>query len=210
MPRVRIVLIETFVLLGIVASSHHAFAKKPVASLCNNGRFITNAPPLVSSQVDIAGFFSLTLTPASSGKATLVVPATHRLLTDSRGLPTGSVEAVEGTPYDFRRPRPIGDVGLDTCYLGLIRDEDGLARVRVDGAVLWIDERYAYLQLFTGDTLPDPAERRRGLAVEPMTCPPDAFRTGTGVIVLPPGGSVTARWGLAAGVTPSSPRRAGR
>src|SRR3989442_11699582 len=74
MPRVRIVLIETFVLLGIVASSHHAFAKKPVASLCNNGRFITNAPPLVSSQVDIAGFFSLTLTPASSGKATLVVP----------------------------------------------------------------------------------------------------------------------------------------
>ena len=143
-------------------------------------------------------------------EATLVVPATHRLLTDSRGLPTGSVEAVEGTPYDFRRPRPIGDVGLDTCYQGLIRDADGLARVRVDEAVLWIDGRYAYLQLYTGDTLPDPAERRRGLAVEPMTCPPDAFRTGTGVIVLPPGASVTARWGLAAGVTPSSPRRAGR
>ena len=143
-------------------------------------------------------------------EATLVVPATHRLLTDSRGLPTGSVEAVEGTPYDFRRPRSIGDGRLDTCYLGLIRDPDGRARVRVEETVLWIDEPYAYLMLFTGDTLPDPAERRRGLAVEPMTCPPDAFRTGTGVIVLPPGGAVTARWGLAADLTPSSPRRAGR
>ena len=95
MPRVRIVLIETFVLLGIVASSHHAFAKKPVASLCNNGRFITNAPPLVSSQVDIAGFFSLTLTPASSGKATLVACPPEKWAASSRNdlNRSGSVSA---------------------------------------------------------------------------------------------------------------------
>jgi aldose 1-epimerase len=56
--------------------------------------------------------------------------------------------------------------------------------------------------LYTGDQLPDPSERRRSIAVEPMTCPPDAFRTGTGVIVLPPGGAVKTRWGLAGNVSP--------
>jgi aldose 1-epimerase len=135
-------------------------------------------------------------------RAILAVPATHRLITCRRGLPTGEVATVDGTPYDFRRPRMVGDVQLDTCYLGLIRDGDGRARVRVEDTVLWADEGYGYVMLFTGDTLPDPAERRRSLAVEPMTCPPDAFRTGTGLIVLPPGGTVTTRWGLAKDVNP--------
>jgi aldose 1-epimerase len=49
--------------------------------------------------------------------------------------------------------------------------------------------------VFTGDPLPDIA--RRSVAVEPMTCPPNAFRTGEGVIVLEPGASATATWGLA-------------
>jgi aldose 1-epimerase len=48
--------------------------------------------------------------------------------------------------------------------------------------------------LYTGDTRADVA--RRALAVEPMTCPPDAFRSGTGVVVLEPGASVTAAWGI--------------
>jgi aldose 1-epimerase len=139
---------------------------------------------------------------AALDRATLRVPATHRLVTGPRGLPTGAVEGVQGTPYDFRQPRAVGGVRLDTCFLGLLRDGDGRARVLVEDTVLWVDERYAYLMLFTGDQLPDPAERRRSLAVEPMTCPPDAFRTGTDVIVIPPGGSVTTRWGLAAGVNP--------
>jgi galactose mutarotase-like enzyme len=138
----------------------------------------------------------------SLDRATLVVPATHRLSTDPRGLPTGEVEAVQGTPYDFRRPRSIGDVRLDTCYLGLIRDDDGRARVRVEETVLWVDQGYAYVMLFTGDELPDPSERRRSIAVEPMSCPPDAFRTGTSVIVLPPGGAVSTRWGLTLNVSP--------
>jgi aldose 1-epimerase len=138
----------------------------------------------------------------SLDRATLAVPATHRLITCRRGLPTGEVAAVDGTPYDFRRPRMVGHVQLDTCYLGLIRDDDARARVSVEDTVLWADEGYGYLMLFTGDTLPDPAERRRSLAVEPMTCPPDAFRTGTGLIVLPPGGTVTTHWGVAKDVNP--------
>ena len=42
-----------------------------------------------------------------------------------------------------------------------------------------------YLQLFTGDPLPDVS--RRSLAVEPMTCPPNAFRTGEDLVRLEPG-----------------------
>ena len=52
---------------------------------------------------------------------------------------------------------------------------------------LWVGESYPYLMLFSGDTLPD--VHRRSLAIEPMTCPPNAFRTGDALIVLQPGSS---------------------
>ena len=47
---------------------------------------------------------------------------------------------------------------------------------------------------FTGDPLPD--VDRRSLAVEPMTCPANAFRTGEGLIRLERGDSFTSKWGL--------------
>jgi aldose 1-epimerase len=55
-----------------------------------------------------------------------------------------------------------------------------------------MDEAYSYLMVFTGDPLPDVA--RRSLAVEPMTCPPNAFRTGDSVIRLAPGETATGVW----------------
>jgi aldose 1-epimerase len=48
--------------------------------------------------------------------------------------------------------------------------------------------------VFTGDDLPDVA--RRGLAVEPMTCAPNAFRSGDGLIVLEPGETHLGSWGI--------------
>ena len=59
---------------------------------------------------------------------------------------------------------------------------------------LWMDASYSYLMLFTGDTRPD--VNRRSLAVEPMTCPPNAFRTGDSLIRLEPGQSTTSAWGI--------------
>jgi len=52
--------------------------------------------------------------------------------------------------------------------------------------------------IFTGDALPDPEHRRTGLAVEPMTCAPNAFRSGDGLEVLDPGATTSATWGLRA------------
>ncbi len=58
-----------------------------------------------------------------------------------------------------------------------------------------MDDAYSHVMLFTGDSLPD--VNRRSVAVEPMTCPPNAFRTGDSVIRLEPGQSTTSRWGIA-------------
>jgi aldose 1-epimerase len=49
---------------------------------------------------------------------------------------------------------------------------------------------------FTGDTLEDQGRRRRAIAVEPMSCPPDALRSGRHLVVLEPGQNWLASWGL--------------
>jgi aldose 1-epimerase len=111
------------------------------------------------------------------------------------------VGPVDGTEFDFSNGRPVGGTKLDHCFTDLERDDDGLARVALRspegdaGLTLWADEAYGYLMLYTGDGRPDVS--RRSLAVEPMTCPPHAFRTGESVIVIPPGDSVESTWGLA-------------
>jgi aldose 1-epimerase len=134
----------------------------------------------------------------------LHVPARTVLRSDERGLPTGK-EAVEGTEYDFRKPMRIGSTTLDHAFTDLERDQDGLARVELRDpdhgtrVWLWVDESYPYLMLFSGDPLPD--VHRRSLAVEPMTCPPNAFRTGDGLIGLEPGSSFTSTWGITRGRT---------
>ena len=120
---------------------------------------------------------------------------------DDRGLPTEAVP-VESTEHDFRQPRAIGETKLDHAFTDLERGDDGRARVELrdpdgGGALsLWLDEPYAYLQLFTGDPLPSVG--RRSLAVEPMTCAPNAFRSGAGLLVLEPGQSTAASWGIQA------------
>ena len=141
----------------------------------------------------------LTAGTATVDSTILQVPARTVLRSDERGLPTGSAP-VEGTEFDFRTPRPIGDTVLDHAFTDLERDEDGAARVRLrpdgsNGVTLWVDETHRYLMLFTGDPLPD--VNRRSLAVEPMTCPPNAFRTGEALILLQPGDSFTSVWGIA-------------
>jgi aldose 1-epimerase len=131
----------------------------------------------------------------------LAIPARRRLLTDERGLPTTTTSVV-GSELDFTTRRWIGPTVLDTAFTDLKRDADGMARVDLDdtagnrGVTLWMDEHFGYVMIFTGDTL-EPASRRRGsIAVEPMTCPPDALRSGVDVIRLEPGASWAGRWGV--------------
>lgn len=126
--------------------------------------------------------------------------AAERIVTDpDRQLPVGR-EPVAGSRYDFSEPKTLGPLQLDDCFTGLGREPDGTARVALAGpdgrvAELWMDATYPYLELYTGDSL-GPARRRRGLGVEPMTCPPNAYRSGESLVRLEPGQSHTARWGV--------------
>lgn len=130
---------------------------------------------------------------------TLRLQAATRITTDpARELPTGT-EPVDGTRYDFNETRPIGSLAIDYAFTDLARDSDGRARVELtapDGrtATTWVDHTYPIIELYTGDTLA-PARRRRGLGTEPMTLPPNGFRSGIGVLRLEPGQTCTSRWG---------------
>lgn len=143
----------------------------------------------------------LTLGTGTVDPLVLTVPARDRVLTDDRGLPVGR-EPVEGSAFDFRTARPIGPARLDTAF-SLDRDDGGSAAVRLahpsgaHGVDVRLGEGARYVQIYTGDTLPA-AERRQGVAVEPMSCPPDAFRSGPGPDVLNPGETHVLRWGLTA------------
>jgi aldose 1-epimerase len=107
------------------------------------------------------------------------------------GIPTGRTEPAE------RELSPIGDRRLDDCYTDLDPDwrveviPAAGPRLELSGDPVW-----RYLQVFSGDTVPQPERRRQGLAIEPMTCPPNSFTTGDGLIVLQPGESFRGSWTL--------------
>jgi aldose 1-epimerase len=130
-----------------------------------------------------------------------LVADSHLEMERERQVPSGVLLSTEGTALDFRAPRAIGAQVLDECFADLARDEYGNAQVRLSdpasgrSATLWMSRDYRYVQVFSGDTL-GPEKRRRGLAVEPMTCPPNAFRTGVDLIILQPDEDVHLEWGI--------------
>lgn len=132
----------------------------------------------------------------------LTLPAATRLLVDDeRLLPVGR-EAVEGTPYDFRVARPLRDLALNHCFTDLERDPEGNTTAVLrdpasgDGVTLWVDGHHPWLLLYTADDVP--ASARRSLAVEPMTAPPDALRSGEDLFTLAPDETVSVVWGIRA------------
>ncbi len=138
-------------------------------------------------------------------ECTLQLAAGTRLPLDpDRMLPSGPSLSVYDTAYDFTSPQPLAGVSLDTPFSSIVPDPDGRARhvLRAPdgtGAVLWTDAAFGWVQVFTAD--PDKGEgypdRGRALAVEPMTCPPDAFNSGIDQIVLAPGEGWSGSWGIA-------------
>lgn len=130
---------------------------------------------------------------------TLTLAGRTRIDTDpERQLPIGS-EPVDGSRFDFTTPRVLGETEIDFAFTDLDRDPDGRAWTTLEGpdgaaAEIWVDETYRYVETYTGDTLA-PDRARRGLGTEPMTCAPDAFNSGEGLLRLEPGESVTTIWG---------------
>jgi aldose 1-epimerase len=130
----------------------------------------------------------------------LRVPGRIRVLADNRLLPIGAVK-VAGSEYDFIEPRRIGDAVLDTTFGDIEHDANGGSSVTIaapagDASVtVWGDANFHWWQVFTGDTLHG-ERHRRSVAIEPMTCPPDAFRSGRDLVVLGGGQTWSATWGV--------------
>jgi len=133
---------------------------------------------------------------------TLDLPATHYLEVDPDRLLPRDVRPVDGSSHDFRGGRIVGEQMLDTAYTGVTFGADGTAVARVtdadgSGVALHWDTVSPWVQVYTADG-PKPALDRTGLALEPMTCPPDAFRSGTDLVVLEPGDSHAVTWRISA------------
>jgi aldose 1-epimerase len=134
--------------------------------------------------------------------ALLYLPASDYFLSDWRLDPKLPAIPVEGSPYDFRSPRPIGVIELDTTYTAFTRDEQGTVAVSLsssDGALTitcTFEEPIGFVHVYSGDTRN--IGRREGLAIEPYTCLPNAFNNGVGLMRLAPGVSVRVRWTISA------------
>jgi aldose 1-epimerase len=129
----------------------------------------------------------------------LQLPAGCWQPTNDRGIPVGEPVDVAGSEYDFRAGRKIDRTVLDHAFTALAVDADGRAWARLSGPdaqiAVWLGPGYRWLQVFTGDPLGESA-RRRAVAIEPMTCPANAFVTGTDLVTVEPGAGVAYRWGV--------------
>lgn len=122
---------------------------------------------------------------------TITAPFTKRCAVDDRLLPTGIVD-VDGV-HSRHVPVTIGDTFLDDAYTGADPAGWTVTMATAERTVeLWADSQLPWFQIHT-------RPGRKALAVEPMTCGPDAFNEGPthdGLIRLAPGESSTGTWGF--------------
>lgn len=134
---------------------------------------------------------------------TLELPARQVLaVTEDRLVPTElhPVDGAEAERFDFRAPRLIGSAMIDHAFADLESGPGGRVTVRVtDGQGRGVGMSWGsdcpWVQVHTADR-PDEARTRLGLAVEPMTCPPDAFNSENALIILDPGESAAGTWSI--------------
>jgi len=113
-------------------------------------------------------------------------------------VPTGKPQSLDGTELDFRTGRPLREVELDTAFGDCQAGEDGLVRHSVTrdgvGVEVWAEASFGWVQVFTPGEFP--GKGARAVAIEPMTCPPDAFRSGRDLITIDPGDAWRGTWGI--------------
>ncbi len=127
---------------------------------------------------------------------TVRVAARTRFETDDRSNVTGEAP-VEGTPYDLSAGRRVSDLDLDTGYADLPEGPVEHSLSADDGrrVVLWGDEAFRYVQVFTHRSFA-PKPGGVALAIEPMTAPANALNSGRGLRWLEPGETWTLSWGI--------------
>ncbi|MRG61054.1 hypothetical protein GE115_14450 [Agromyces sp. CFH 90414] len=129
----------------------------------------------------------------------LRLDAASHIEVDERLLPTGEVP-VDGTEWDFREGRRVGDVQLDDAFGELASDDDDIIEHTLtapDGreVAVWSEAEFGYVQVYTTRDFPG-EDGDQAIAVEPMTAPAEAFNSGRGLRWLDPGEEWRASWGI--------------
>jgi aldose 1-epimerase len=128
----------------------------------------------------------------------LRLEAASHIEVDDRLLPTGEVP-VDGTEWDFREGRRVGDVSLDDAF-GELSSDDGQVEHRLtapDGrrVSIWADDEFGYVQVYTTRAFPG-EDGDVAIAIEPMTAPAEAFNSERGLRWLGPGEEWELSWGI--------------
>ncbi len=133
----------------------------------------------------------LTCDLAKIDECQLRMEAGQMLVTDGNKVPVRMIDVTEANA-DFRSSTPIGAREIDNAFADLASCPWHLElQSPADGKVVQMTGDTPWLQLYTAEHL-----GRRGLAVEPMTCPPDAFNSGVDLVDLEPGQETALRYSI--------------
>lgn len=129
-----------------------------------------------------------------------VTLAADRVLTADEALAPKDLVDVAGTEFDLRDGPELHGRFIDNAYTAIAVEDDDLhiAQLIGDGgagAEIEFRTSMPWAQVYTG-ALEHPDGP--SVAIEPMTCPPNAFQTGQDLIRIEPGESVTHEWTIRA------------
>jgi aldose 1-epimerase len=119
-------------------------------------------------------------------------PSEKLLEVNDRQIPTGKSKDYA----NFNQLTQLSDTKFDSCFT--LKQDHAPAEIIIYnksenfGYKIWQEtgiNKYNFLQVYTP---PD----RKTIAIEPMTCAPDAFNNKQGLITLEPGKSVSVKWGV--------------
>ncbi|WP_223691639.1 aldose 1-epimerase family protein [Leifsonia poae] len=136
-----------------------------------------------------------------TGELTVTVAAATHFEVDERLNVVGE-SAVDGTEFDLRSGRAVGGLRLDDGFADVAVTAGRASHILAapDGrrVVVWGDEAFRYVQVYTSRTFATDTASDVAIAIEPMTAPANAFNTGRGVRWLAPGETWTVSWGIRA------------
>ena len=125
----------------------------------------------------------LTCNGAPLDRCRLTMSANTFLEVDEGLIPVRE-HSVTNTALDFRAARVVDDLALDHAFGDLPQSWSVTLEDPTGGMAVILDSGAPWVQLFSAEPF-----NRRCLAVEPMTCPPNAFNSGEDILVLEPGES---------------------